>query len=147
VPVLLVVPVLPDPASGLVLAPVVGGPDEAGTDNGSGPSWAVVRTRPSEPVGPPASRWADAGISTATADAAGAGPEAEEPPGSRGSRRIRTETADRIRKAIAPADISMTGAAVRAGRPRSAEPVRALVVLLQSASSAKASGSMGSDGP
>jgi hypothetical protein len=84
---------------------------------------------------------------TAIADAAGAGPEAGDPSGPCGSRRMRMETADSTRKAIAPADISMTGPVVPAGCARKTEPACVMVVLIRSANSANASCTAGSRGP
>ncbi len=57
------------------------------------------------------------------------------------------ETAESTRKAIAPADISMTGPVVPAGCTRKMDPARAMVVLIRSANSANASCTVGSRGP
>src|SRR5205823_8148930 len=79
------VPVLgPTPAS----APVPGRSGEVSGGSGSDPNWAVVSTPPSEPAGPSARCCEDPGMRTAIADAAGAGPEAGDPSGPRGSRRM-----------------------------------------------------------
>jgi hypothetical protein len=60
---------------------------------------------------------------------------------------MRMESADSTRKAIAPADISMTGPVVPAGCTRKTDPARAMVVLIRSANSANASCTAGSRGP
>jgi hypothetical protein len=145
VPVLL--PVLPVPAPGAASEALPGRSGKVGRGNGSDPVRAVVSTRPSEPAGSSARCREDPGMRTAIADAAGAGPEAGDPSGPRGSRRTRMETADSTRKAIAPADISMTGPVVPAGCVRKTEPAWAMVVLTRSANSAIASCTAGSRGP
>ena len=112
------------PVSGAAPEPLPGRPGEVGRGNGSDPVRAVVSTRPSEPAGSFAGCLEDAGMRTAIADAAGAGPEAGDPSGPCGSRRMRMETADSTRKAIAPADISMTGPVVPPNaRGRRSRPV------------------------
>jgi hypothetical protein len=140
-----VLPVLAVPVPGPMLLP--GRAGEVGRGNGSDPVRAVVSTRPSEPVGSSAGRCEDPGMRTAIADATGAGPEAGDPSGPRGSRRMRMETADSTRKAIAPADISMTGPVVPAGCLRKTEPACPMLVLTRSANSANASCTTGSRGP
>jgi hypothetical protein len=144
VPVLLPVPVaVSEPAP----EPLPGRAGEVVRGSGSDPVRAVVSTRPPEPAGSSAGRCEDPGMRTAIADAAGAGAEAGDASGPRGSRRMRMETADSTRKAIAPADISMTGPVVPAGCLRKTEPACAMVVLIRSADSANASGTPGSRGP
>jgi hypothetical protein len=146
VPVVLLA-VFPVPVSGTAPEPLPGRSGEVGRGNGSDPVRAVVSTRPSEPAGSSARCREDQGMRTAIADAAGAGPEAGDPSGPRGSRRTRMETADSTRKAIAPADISMTGPVVPAGCLRKTEPACPMVALIRSANSAKPSCTPGSRGP
>ena len=146
-PVPVPLPVLPLLMPGPAPEPVLGRSGEAGRGRGSDPERAVVSTRSWEPAGSPARCGEDPGMRTAIADATGAGPEAEDPSGPRGSRKMRMETADRTRKAIAPADISMTGPVVPAGCVRKTEPACAMVVLIRSANSADASCTAGSRGP
>src|SRR5437867_3985199 len=81
------VPVLPVPGPTPASAPVPGRSGEVSGGGGSDPNWAVVSTPPSEPAGPSARCCEDPGMRTAIADAAGAGPEAGDPSGPRGSRR------------------------------------------------------------
>jgi len=139
--------VFPVPVSGAAPEPLPGRSGEVGRGNGSDPVRAVVSTLPSEPTGSSARCREDPGMRTAIADAAGAGPEAGDPSGPRGSRRTRMETADSTRKAIAPADISMTGPVVPAGCLRKTEPACPMVALTRSANSANPSCTPGSRGP
>ena len=139
--------VFPVPVSGAAPEPLPGRSGELGRGNGSDPVRAVVSTLPSEPPGSSARCREDPGMRTAIADAAGAGPEAGDSSGPRGSRRTRMETADSTRKAIAPADISMTGPVVPAGCLRKTEPACPMVALTRSANSANPSCTPGSRGP
>ena len=58
----------------------------------------------------------------------------------------RIDTADRARKAIAPADTTMTGTVLPAGWERKTAPARPAAVRIRSASSASASWGAGSRG-
>jgi hypothetical protein len=146
-PVSMPLPVLAGPVAGVAPELLLGRPGEVGRGNGSDPVRAVVSTRLSEPTGSSARCREDPEMRTAIADAAGARPEAGDPFGPCGSRRMRTETADSTRKAIVPADSSMTGPVVPAGCARKTEPARAMLVLIRSANSANASCTAGSRGP
>ena len=97
VPVPLPVLVLPLLVPGSATEPVLGRSGETGGGSGSDPERVVVSTRSGKPAGSPASCGEDPGMRTAIADATGAGPEAEDPSGPRGSRKMRMETADRTR--------------------------------------------------
>ncbi len=78
-------------------------------------------------------------MGTARADATGSVPEADDWLAVRGLCRTRMETVDRTRKAIAPAEITMTGTVLPAGCMRKTAPACPMVVLIRSASSASAS--------
>ena len=71
---------------------------------------------------------------------------AEDPPGWWGRCRTWMETADSARKAIAPAEITMTGTVLPAGWERTSVPSWPTVVLIRSATSASASCAGGSGG-
>ena len=78
------VPLPPVLVSGQAPEPVPGRSGEAGRGSGSDPERAAVSTRSWAPAGSPARCGEDPGMRTAIADAAGAGPEAEDPSGPRG---------------------------------------------------------------
>src|SRR5579859_2754946 len=71
---------------------------------------------------------------------------AEDRPGLWGRWRTWMETADSARKAIAPAEITMTGTVLPAGWERTSVPSWPTVVLIRSATSASASWAGGSGG-
>ena len=72
--------------------------------------------------------------------------EADDRSGSRGMCNTWMETAESARKAIAPADSTMTGTVLPAGWERITVPTCPTVVLIRSATSANASRTAGSGG-
>ena len=101
----------------------------------TGPGWPVVGEAGS-----------GLGVGIPVADSPAVPGSAEERPGLGGRRRTWMETAERARKAIAPADITITGTVLPAGWERTSVPSWPTVVLTRSASSASASCAWGNGG-
>ncbi len=107
-------------------------------------------TEPARPGGSPRPAIGSAGSpGPGPARTEAAGPAAPENawPGSRGVVWMtRMDTADRTRKAIAPAETTITGTVLPAGCERNTAPARPTVVLIRSAASATANWGAGSLG-